>query len=250
GRRPGTHGRLLQRAFGLDVADAGGGLRAARTAAVRPLLRLSTSDGPSLGTELLLLAAHNGLRIAQVPVTGAVAGVRLGERLVGLARVAHAMATGRADLGAPGARPARLAPAVTLLRFGLFGVVGLMSGLLYVALYLGLRTVVPPALANLAALVLGAVANTEVNRRWTFAGRRVAPVGTHLRSGVLFALHYLVMTGAVTAAVHLNPSAGRLGEVAVLLASSLAVSVLRFVGLDRWVFRTGGTRRRKASSAE
>lgn len=202
-------------AVGEPAAEPEGGVWAARTAAIRPLLDVSRSTGPALGAELVALAAREGLRTVRV--------------------------SGRAPAGpvAAGRRTGPPRPATTLLRFGRFGAVGLIGGLVYVLLYLAMRSVVPPAAANLVALVLGSVANAELNRRWTFVDRRVGAVGAQLRSGAVFALHYLVMTGAVTIAVHLHLPLGRISELAVMLASSAVLSVLRFVGLDRWVFRPG-----------
>lgn len=62
------YNRLLRLAFGTRYTDARCAFKAARSEMVRPLLRVVTDDGRFFDTELLIAAAHNGLRVHEVPV--------------------------------------------------------------------------------------------------------------------------------------------------------------------------------------
>ncbi|MHA6803200.1 winged helix-turn-helix domain-containing protein [Salinifilum ghardaiensis] len=59
---------LLRWTHGARFTDAQCGFKAARTAAVRPVLERVVDDSWFFDTELLLLAEHNGLRVHEVPV--------------------------------------------------------------------------------------------------------------------------------------------------------------------------------------
>ncbi|WP_165436406.1 GtrA family protein [Amycolatopsis suaedae] len=225
---------VLSRGFGCVAGTPRFPLKAARRDAVLPLLDRLAGTGWFFDTALLLLARQDGLRLHEagagaghVPVPSAT-----WAHFTGLVRMAYRLAT-----GSGGTQP--LPPAVTVIRLAMFGIVGALSGLLYVLLYLLLRQVVPPAVANLGALVASALANTEANRHWTFTRARVARVGMHLRAAVLFGAHYAITTAAVQVLLWLDPGAGAVAEVVTLLGADLVMTVLRFIGLDRWVFRRG-----------
>jgi putative flippase GtrA len=123
-------------------------------------------------------------------------------------------------------------------QLGRFLVIGVISTVAYVLLYLLLRTIMAAQAANATSLLVTAVANTAANRRVTFGirGRRHAArhqvrgviafgIGLGLTSGALAALHAAVGTP------------GRAAEVTVLVAASLAATVVRFVLYRQWVFR-------------
>ena len=239
---------LLRYGFGAGFSDAQCGFKAARTDVVRPLVDRVADDGWFFDTELLLLAEHNGLRVHEVPVdwiedldsrvrvvSTAAADLR------GLARLTWSMSTGRAVVAVPrSAEPAPAHPdavlarprAVTLARFASFAMIGAFSGAFYALLYLPLRDLWPAAAANLGALVLTGIVNTEANRRWTFnraGGRRTA---AHLRAALLFLANYAITTTAVLGL----PVTGRLFEVATVVGTYCGLILLRFAALDRWVF--------------
>ncbi|MGA5756700.1 glycosyltransferase [Nonomuraea bangladeshensis] len=101
---------LLRHGFRAGFSDAQCGFKAARARVVRPLMDKVEDDGWFFDTELLLLAEHNGLRVHEVPVDwvedldSRVQLVRTAvDDLRGLARVAWAMAAGRARV--PVVRP-------------------------------------------------------------------------------------------------------------------------------------------------
>lgn len=232
--------------FGFGAGDPRCGLAAARADALWPLLHKIGDDTPVLSTELLLLAKHNGLRVHEVPIdpdtlpdTG-LGGQRPGwSHIKMLIQLTHAMVTGRADIDRLPGRPANASsfPAVVLMKFTLFGIVGALSGVLYVLVYLPFREVSSPAVANFAALIAAALFNIEANRAWTFRKARVARLGMHVRSAILFVAHYVLTTGAVVILLLLDPAASKAAEVITLLAADLLMTVARFVGLEKWVFR-------------
>ena len=90
--------------------------------------------------------------------------------------------------------------------------------------------------ANLAALILTAVVNTEANRRWTFDRRGGKRTGLHARAGLMFLANYTITTMAVLGLHALVPAAGRLLEVSAVVATYGVLTLTRFLALDHWVF--------------
>jgi len=234
-------------------SDAQCGFKAARTEVIRPLLAHVADDGWFFDTELLLLAEHNGLRIQEVPVdwvedvdsrvqilSTAMADVR------GLARVARAKVSGAArvtDLQRrPAPRSAHPDAVLAVRERGLgwqlvtFGLIGLASTAATAVLYALFRSWSPPLMANLVALVLVNLVNTEANRRLTFAGADVSRQRVHLQGLVVFALYYALTSGALLILGILVASPSRWLEVAVLLAASAVGTAGRFLLLRKWVF--------------
>ena len=118
-----------------------------------------------------------------------------------------------------------------------FSDIGVLTTLAYLLLFVAFRGVLGPQPANLAALLLTALANTAANRRLTFgvAGPRGA-VRHHALGLVVFAIGLALTSGslALTQAV----SGGTWAEVCALVTANLAATVLRFLLLRGWVFRT------------
>ena len=123
-------------------------------------------------------------------------------------------------------------------QLGRFLVIGVLSTVAYVLLYLLLRTVMAAQAANVISLLATAMGNTAANRRVTFGikGRRHAArhqvrgliafgIGLGLTSAALVALHAAVGTP------------GRAAEVTVLVAANLAATAVRFGLYRQWVFR-------------
>ncbi len=271
-----TLDRLNRFAFG--VGDTRVGMVAGRTTVLRPLLDASAGDAQRMATSLALLARQAGWRVLDVPVPagqpvpsaagqpldapargyGPPAGRPRGalarwRQLDALVRATYAVVTDRARLDGNAAAvapppdatppttppPAAPLPAAVVLKFVLFGIVGALSGVVYVLIYLPLREVTPPPVANLVALALAALFNIEANRAWTFRRNRVARFGMHVRSAMLFGAHYALTTGAVLVLLAVHPDASRVAEVVTLFAADAAMTVARFVGLDKWVFGRG-----------
>ncbi|SFS36465.1 bifunctional glycosyltransferase family 2/GtrA family protein [Saccharopolyspora flava] len=247
------YNRMIRWTHGARFTDAQCGFKAARTDVVRPLLRQVRDDSWFFDTELLLLAEHNGLRVHEVPVDWVedvdtrVNVVRTAaDDIAGLVRVARAKITGAARVDGLPQRPepraahpqAVLAKRENGLLWQLvsFGAIGLVSTVLTSVLYAILRGWWPPLLANLVALTVTTLWNTEANRRYTFLQQRGSSGRVHAQGLIVFALYYVVTSGALLGlhACAANPS--RWLEVLVLVLSSVVGTALRFVLLRSWVF--------------
>jgi len=100
-------------------------------------------------------------------------------------------------------------------------------------LFLLLRTVMSAQAANVASLLVTAVANTAANRRLTFGISGRSNAARHQVKGLIaFGLGLALTSGALAALGH----AGRLAEVSVLIAANLVATVIRFLLYRHWVF--------------
>ncbi len=258
---------ILRTTLRARFTDAQCGFKAIRADAARTLLPLVQDTAWFFDTELLVLAERSGMRIHEVPVdwvddpdsrvdilSTAMADLR------GIARLGRALASGRlplADLRAQLGRTPHPAPVpgvpVTLSRQAVrFAAIGIASTLAYLALYLLLRSSLGAQGANLAALLLTAIANTAANRRLTFGlrgpGKRAR---SQLEGLVVFGIG-LALTSSALAIVHaLAAHPRRAVEVSVLVAANLLATLVRFVLLRSWVFHPRRTAANAAvSSAE
>jgi putative flippase GtrA len=237
---------LLHATLGTRFSDAQCGFKAIRRDRARLLLPLTTDTGWFFDTELLVLAERAGLRIHEVPVDWVddtdsrvdIIATALAD-LRGIARMAWGLARGtirvpRLRDASPAGPPAPDLPR-QLLRFV---VVGVASTLAYLLLYLGLRGAMAAQLANAVSLLVTAVANTAVNRRFTFGVRGRADSGRHQARGLIAFGIGLLLTSAALAALHvISPRPPRAAEVTVLLVANLAATAVRFALYRRWVFR-------------
>ncbi|ANZ38080.1 sugar translocase [Lentzea guizhouensis] len=249
-----AYNALIRLTHGARFSDAQCGFKAARLEVVRPLLERAGDDAWFFNTELLLLAEHNGLRVHEVPVDWVedvdsrvdVLGTALDD-VLGLVRVAKAKANGTARVPDLPRRPEPRAihPDAVLSRSegGLswqvlsFAVIGVVSTLANLALYGVFRTWWPVLTANLLALVITTLFNTEANRRFTFTARNTARGKTHLQGFVVFGLYYAFTSAALLVLHAAEPDPSRLLELAVLLGSSAFGTAGRFFLLRSWVFR-------------
>ena len=249
-----AYNAIIRTTHGARFSDAQCGFKAARTEVVKPLLAHVADDSWFFDTELLLVAEHNGLRVHEVPVdwvedtdTRVHIGKTVSEDLRGLLRVARAKASGAATVPGlphrPEPRPTH--PDAVLARrdtgllwqivsFALIGGVSTVATLLLYALF---REWWPPLAANLVALVLTTLLNTEANRRLTFLGSRGPTGRVHLQSLLVFALYYALTSGALLILDGLVTAPSRMLELAVLLAASVVGTAGRFVVLRAWVFK-------------
>jgi putative flippase GtrA len=248
------YNRLIRLTHGAGFSDAQCGFKAARTDTVRPLLDHVNDDAWFFDTELLLLAEYNGLRVHEVPVDWVedvdsrvdVVGTAVDD-IRGLIRVARAKSSGAARVAGlprrPGPRAAHPDAVLgrsegglswQLLSFALIGVVSTAANL---ALYSLFRLWWPVLLANLVALVITTLFNTEANRRFTFAARDKTRSKTHLQGFVVFGLYYAFTSAALLALGRFDPDPGRALELVVLSVSSVLGTAGRFLLLRSWVFR-------------
>lgn len=164
--------------------------------------------------------------------------------------MARAKATGAARVADPPPWPApRATPPHAVLatnpdrprwqlgrQLAVFSVIGLASTVATVILYALLRPWWPPLLANLGALVMVTLLNTEANRRLTFAGSGGSRRRVHAQALVVFALYYTLTSGALLALQQLIARPSRWLEIAVLLGASIVGTAARFMLLRSWVF--------------
>ncbi len=246
---------LLHGTLALRVSDAQCGFKAIRADVARKLLPLVADTGWFFDTELLVLAERAGLRIHEVPVdwvddpdsrVDVVATAAADLR--GIARVGRDLFAGRLPLREIGEHLRTDAPTASLTgQLIRFAVVGLASTAAYALLYLLLATPLGPQGANLAALLLTAVANTAANRRLTFGVRGRAGFWRHQGQGLaVFVLGWALTSGSL-AWLHSMTRPTRAAELAVLVLANLTATVLRFTLLRNWVFGAtrgvGGSRR-------
>jgi putative flippase GtrA len=240
---------LLRRTLAASFSDAQCGFKAIRADVAARLLPLVQDTGWFFDTELLVLAQRAGLRIHEVPVDWVddpdsrvdIVATAIAD-LKGIARLGRALATGalplkgiRSDLG----RAPRVdgVPANMPRQLVRFAAIGVASTLAYLVLYGLLRLGVGPQAANLAALLITAVANTAANRRLTFGVRgRARAARHHLHGLLIFAVGLALTSGSLATLTALAAQPARGIEVAVLTASNLIATLVRFV-LLRLVFR-------------
>ena len=245
---------LLRGALATSLSDAQCGFKAIRSDVARRLLPLVEDTGWFFDTELLVLAERAGLRIHEVPVDwiddpdSRVDIMRTARAdLAGIARMLRAFAGGRlpmAELRAqigrqplpdpvPGVPPGMIAQLVR------FAVIGVLSTLAYLAIFVVLHPTFGAQIANLAALLLTAIANTAANRRITFGIRGRSGVATHHLQGlVVFGLGLALTSGSLAVLHALVGQATRTQELLLLVAANAAATLLRFVLFRGWVFRS------------
>jgi putative flippase GtrA len=233
---------LLHACMGVRFSDAQCGFKAIRCEQARALLPLTRDTGWFFDTELLVLAERAGLRIHEIPVDWIddldsrvdVVATALAD-LRGMARLGSALARG--SIQVPSLRGSALArgrsSAELPLQIASFAVVGIISTIAYVLLYLLLRGVMSAQPANVLSLLVTAVANTAANRRLTFgiSGRQHA--ARHQVKGLIAVGIGLALTSGALAVLN-HPSRGV--EVSVLVAANLVATVIRFVLYRTWVF--------------
>jgi putative flippase GtrA len=251
---------LLHATLGARFSDAQCGFKAISRARAQVLLPLTKDTSWFFDTELLILAQQAGLRIHEVPVDWTddtdsrvkVAATMLAD-LRGIARLGTGLLRGSirvpylGDTAPPGQAEAASAAQAGLRRqLAGFAVVGAVSTVAYIGLYLVLRSAMPAQLANALSLLSTAVANTAANRRYTFGIRGRSRAGRHQARGLLAFGTGLALTAAALAGLHAaDPQPGRGLEVTVLVAASLVATLLRFVLYRNWVFgnaRAGSAR--------
>jgi putative flippase GtrA len=248
-----SYNLLLRRTLAVSMSDAQCGFKAIRADVARRLLPLVEDAGWFFDTELLVLAERAGLRIHEVPVdwvddpdsrVDIVSTARAD--LAGIARLLRAFATGRvpvAELRAqigrqPLAVPVPGVPPGLVTQFVRFALVGVLSTLAYLAIFMLLRTMIGAQAANLTALLVTAVANTAANRRLTFGIRGgVGAARAQLQGLVVFGLGLALTSGSLWGLHAATAAPSRTAEVAVLLTANAAATLLRFVLFRGWVFR-------------
>jgi putative flippase GtrA len=245
-----SYNGLVRTVLSASFSDAQCGFKAITREAADRLLPLVQDDTWFFDTELLVLAERSGMRIHEVPVdwtddpdsrVDLVSTARddlkgiwrllvdLGRRRLPVDAIAQEL--GRGPIG-PSTPPRFLSQ---VLRFG---VVGVLSTLAFAVLFLALRPMFGEQAANFLALLVTAIANTGVNRWFTFGVTgRVGVVRHQLQGLLVFGLAWCITSGSLVALHGLVPGASAAEEILVLTAANLLATVLRFVLLRAWVFR-------------
>ena len=238
---------VLRGALGTRFSDAQCGFKAIRGDVAAELLPLVEDTSWFFDTELLVLAERSRLRIHEVPVDWYddpdsrvdIVSTALDD-LRGVARVRRGLASGDlpvddvAERIGRGGTPAGLRD--QLVRFAGVGVV---STVLHLGLFALLRLGVESAqAANLLALTLATVANTAMNRRWTFGVRgRERAARQQAQALVVFGLTLLMTSGSLGVLGVWAPGAPAWLQTGVLALATAVSTVVRFVAMRRWIFR-------------
>ncbi|MFF7454836.1 GtrA family protein [Kitasatospora sp. NPDC008115] len=120
-----------------------------------------------------------------------------------------------------------------------FLVIGVLSTLFYLGLFVAARAFTDPQVANLIALAISAVANTAANRRFTFGITGSEGALRHQLQGAVAFLIGLGLSAGVLALLDLAaPDASRVVEVGGLVVANGLATVVRFLLMKVWVFRT------------
>src|ERR1700754_344141 len=241
-----SYNLILRGVLGARFSDAQCGFKAVRADVARQLLPLVVDTGWFFDTELLVIAERAGLRIHEVPVAWVDSPDSRAEivrtavnDLKGCWRVGRALATGALPMRdlqrSLGREP--LVPGVPNGMVGQmvrFGIVGIASTIAYALLYLVLHPVMGAQIANLTALLLTAIANTAVNRAFTFHIRGRTGVTRHQVHGLLVFMFCLAITSGSLLVLHrFDPTVGKVTELSVLVVANLVATLIRFVALRR-----------------
>ncbi|GAA4022366.1 bifunctional glycosyltransferase family 2/GtrA family protein [Allokutzneria multivorans] len=244
---------ILRGTLRARFSDAQCGFKAVRKDVAERLLPLVEDTGWFFDTELLVLAERSGLRIHEVPVdwvddpdsrvdvlATAVADLR------GVARLTRTLASATMRAQLPTTLRSALAdehPGVPkgmsaqLVRFAAIGVV---STVVYLALYALLRPMMGAFSANAVSLLLCAVGNTAANRFFTFGVRgQEGRMRAQFEGLVVFALGLGLTSGSLWLLEKLALGGGTAVELLVLCLANAAATLLRFVLYRNWVFRPG-----------
>jgi putative flippase GtrA len=234
---------LLRTSLGAGFSDAQCGFKAIRREQARVLLPLTQDTGWFFDTELLVLAERAGLRIHEVPVDWVddqdsrvdIMSTALAD-LRGIWRLSIGFARG--EIKVPELRSQfRESPGGLPVQILSFGVIGLISTIAYVLLYLLLSATMTGLAANAIALLVTAIGNTAANRRVTFGiSGRAGAAGHQLKGLIAFGAGLALTSGALFTLHHATAHPSRVADVAVLVGANLVATVLRFVLYRRWVF--------------
>jgi putative flippase GtrA len=254
-----SYNLMLRHTLSTRFSDAQCGFKAIRREVATHLLPHVEDNGWFFDTELLVLAERSGLRIHEVPVDWVddpdsrvhIVNTAMAD-LRGIARLARAFATGRLPLDDLRAQLGRapLEPATPGVPAGLarqvvrFGVIGVFSTLAYLVLFMLLRDPLGSQGANFFTLLLTAIANTALNRRFTFGvvGRQ-RRTRHQLQGLIVFGLALGLTSGTLALAHSLHSAPPAAVELTLLIAANAVATLMRFLLLRRWVFHAATTPR-------
>lgn len=238
---------ILRGALGVRFSDAQCGFKAIRADVAAELLPLVEDTTWFFDTELLVLAERSGLRIHEVPVDwfddpdSRVDVVRTArDDLRGVWRVRRGLWAGTLPVDEIASRigrcPHRAGPT---RQVGRFATVGAVSTVVHLGSFALLRTSLDSSqLANLVALLGATVVNTALNRRWTFGIRGGGSLRHQAQGLVLFAATWGLTAGALGLLHLVMSSPGTVLATDVVAGGTAASTVVRFVAMRSWMFRS------------
>jgi putative flippase GtrA len=240
-----SYNLILRATLGAKFTDAQCGFKAIRADVAAELLPWVEDVSWFFDTELLVLAQRCGLRIHEVPVdwyddpdsrvdvTGTAT-----DDLRGVLRMRRAFTAGTIPVAEIASRVGRGPLRDGILgQAGRFAVVGAASTVLNLALFVFFAGGgMGEQGANLLALVLATVANTAVNRSWTFGvrGRRGA-LTNQLQGLAIFVLTWGLSSVALIALELVHPAASTTVATAVVAAANLVATVVKFFAFRSWM---------------
>ncbi|WP_281288008.1 GtrA family protein [Humibacillus xanthopallidus] len=133
-----------------------------------------------------------------------------------------------------------------------FAGVGLVTTALHLGLFAALvRGGAGSQLANGVALVIATLANTGINRAWTFgiSGRKRLAIH-HGQALVIFAITYAATTLALALLEVVAPDASTLVQTGVVLVANVLSTAARFVAMRSWIFTDRSVRTESTESTE
>jgi putative flippase GtrA len=239
---------ILRSTLAARFSDAQCGFKAIRADVAHRLLPHVADTGWFFDTELLVLAERSGLRIHEVPVDWVddpdsrvdIVATAAAD-LKGVGRLLRGFASGSIPVNAIaaqlGSSRRSAAPGSLFRQVVRFGAVGVASTAAYLVLFVLLQGWIGAQAANLVALLLTAIGNTAVNRRFTFgvAGGGKA-MRHHVEGLIVFAIALAITSGALAVLNGVVDHPHRLLEITVLVAANLVATAVRFVLLRGWVF--------------
>jgi len=229
---------MLRLVFAVRFRDAQCGFKAVRTDIAKRLVPAVVDEEWFFDTELLLLAEHNGLRVHEVPVDWVddpdsrvdVPSTAMTD-LRGVCRVLWTFMRGggNVELGTLERKP-------LVDDFGRqavsFALIGIVTAVVSLALFLALRNDVGPIWANIIAFTATTVGNNWAHRRWTFQRRGAEGRWWHVMTSTVIFLVTVTVCSIGLAIVGDDPTA----QVVVLLVTWGVAGVVRFAVMRSWVY--------------
>jgi putative flippase GtrA len=240
------YNHLLRAALGARFSDAQCGFKAIRADVAAELLPLVEDPTWFFDTELLVLAERSRLRIHEVPVDWwddpdsrvDVVSTALDD-LRGIRRLRRELSHGTIPVRTVAARLGRHAPGISSWhQVKHFAAVGALS----TVVHLGLFAILTPELgsaqsANLVALLLATIANTALNRRWTFGVRGPGAARHQVQGLAVFAVTWLATAGALALLHTVVAAPSTTVETCVVAFATAASTLARFIAMRSWMFR-------------
>jgi putative flippase GtrA len=215
---------LLRLVLRARFSDAQCGFKAIRADAARALVPTVEDEEWFFDTEMLVRAERAGMRIHEVPVDWI--------------DDPHSSVDLRSTIAQDLRGVARLIREAPLAQLAAFAAVGVATTVLHSLLFVFFRQTADAQVANAVALTLATVANTALNRRWTFGVRGGDGVLRQQLQGFVVLALGLAMTAAALAGLDwlvAEPSRGV--EVAVIVGANLTATLAKFVLFRTWIFR-------------